>query len=209
MLSRPSQIVVLYLTTAEQARAKGYTGVKQVFASATGSSEVTGEKFSFQANGKVLDGSGKSVNIGESGFITEGGNRINKAMSGVEQTAVGLQNGGDAITAVGLLTGQPEIAAVGGVLSNIGLGVEVVNNFATEGFNQETITKNGIKVGVNLAFGKLGDLGVSATRTVAGKAAVEPGVYIVSESIIQGTTAVGGKVAESMSQEMMKKKDNK
>ena len=147
---------MLYLTTAEQARAKGYTGVKQVFASATGSSEVTGEKFSFQANGKVLDGSGKSVNIGESGFITEGGNRINKAMSGVEQAAVGLQNGGDEITAVGLLTGQPEIAAVGGVLSNIGVRVEVVNNFATEGFNQETITKNGIKVGVNLAFGKLG-----------------------------------------------------
>lgn len=50
---------------------------------------------------------------------------------------------------------------------------------------------------------------MSATRTVAGKAAVESGVNIVSESIIQGTTAVGGKVAESMSQEMMKKKDNK
>jgi hypothetical protein len=44
---------------------------------------------------------------------------------------------------------------------------------------------------------------------VARKAVVASGINIVSETIIQGTTAVGGKVAERISQEALKNKDKK
>ena len=77
---------------------------------------------------------------------------------------------------------------------------------ATEGFSKETAIKNTVKVGISVGFGEMGKAGVKATRTVAGKAAVDAGANIVSESIVQGTTAVGGKVADKMPQEIMKDK---
>lgn len=93
------------------------------------------------------------------------------------------------------------------MIGKLGLAIEVVNNFATEGFYQETITKNTVKADINVGFGKLGDAGVSATKTVAGKAAIAAGANIILESIIQGTTEIGGKVAEKLSQDLMKKKN--
>lgn len=195
------------IKTADQALAKGYTNVDKVFASSTGSSAVTGEQFTFQEGGTVTDGGGNAIDLSDGDFVTMGGNRINKSVNGYEQLGSGLQTAGDGVTAVGLITGQPEIAAVGSALSNIGLAIEVANSLATEGLNTSTFTKNGIKVGLNYGFGALGEAGVKATKTVAGTAAVSSGANIVSESIIQGTTVVGGKVAEKLSQDLMKKKN--
>lgn len=42
---------------------------------------------------------------------------------------------------------------------------------------------------------------------MAENTAVASGANIVSESIIQGTTVIGGKVAEKLSQDLMKKKN--
>jgi len=195
------------ITTAEQAEAKGYTGVTQVFSSGIGKSERTGDVlYNFQENGKVTDGSGSNVDISDVGHVATNGTRINKALSGVEQVATGLQLGGDAITAIGLITLQPEIVAVGETLSKIGRGVEVINNFATEGVNKETMINSTVKVGLSVGFGELGKAGIKATRGVAGEVAVKAGANIVSESIIQGTTTLGNKVADKMAQEMIKKK---
>ncbi|KIA95217.1 hypothetical protein OC25_07855 [Pedobacter kyungheensis] len=194
--------------TAEQASKLGYTNVGKVFEKGSGSSSVTGENFNFNSNGTVTNGKGNSVDI-SSGFVTEGGNIINKNKSGIEHTADGLQITGDAITVIGFATGQPEIVGVGSTISDIGLGIEVVNNFVTEGLTQKTLISNGVKIGLNIGFGKLGELGVSATRSVAGKEVVDAGANIVSESIIQATTTAGGKVAEKMSQELIKDKNKK
>lgn len=43
-----------------------------------------------------------------------------------------------------------------------------------------------MKVGLSIFFGTLGDKGVSATRVVAGKEAVQAGENRVSEAVIQG-----------------------
>lgn len=197
------------ITTADQAKSVGYTNVNSVFASAVGLSKVTGETFNFQEGGDVTGIGGKSVNLDDGDYVTKGGTRITKHLGGVEQLSGAVQTMGDAVTVFGLVTGQPEIAAIGGVMSNVGLGVEIVNNFATEGFNEKTITKNGVKVGINAAFGALGEAGVKATRKVAGSAAVEAGANVVAESVVQGVTMVGGKIAEVTSEEMMKKKEKK
>jgi len=188
--------------TAEQASKLGYTNVGNVFEKGAGSSSVTGEKFNFNSNGTVTNGKGSSVDI-SSGFVTQGGNIINKNKSGIEHTAQGLQITGDAVTAIGLVTGQPEIMGIGGMIGKIGLGIEVVNNFATEGVNENTLTKNGIKIGIELAFDGLGDAGVKATRAVAKGTA---GSNAVSEAVIQGVATAGSKTTTVFSEEILKKK---
>jgi len=57
----------------------------------------------------------------------------------------------------------------------------------------------------NFGLGKLGDVGVSATKAVAGKEAVKAGANKVSESIIQGTTMTGGKMTEFLIEENKKR----
>lgn len=192
--------------TKSEALAKGYSNVNSVFASARGASAVTGEIFNFHENGKVSDGIGKSINISGSDFVTKGGNHIDKSLNGYEQSASVLQNSGDLLTATGIVSGQPELIIAGDLLGIVGLGIEVSNSFYNEGFNSETIMKNGAKLGINYFSGKLGEAGIKATKSVAGKAAVEAGANAVSETIIQGTTFTGGKVAEKLSEEVLKDK---
>ncbi|SES26658.1 hypothetical protein SAMN04488023_15216 [Pedobacter rhizosphaerae] len=189
--------------TAEQASKLGYTNVAQVFEAGTGTSSVTGENFSFNGNGTVNDKQGNSIDLNDGTFITKGGTFINKNKSGIEHTANGLQITGDAITGIGLATGQPEIMAVGGAIGKIGLGLEVANNFATEGFNQKTMMENGVKVGIEIAFDGLGDAGVKATRAVAKGT---PGSNAVAEAVIQGVATGVSKTTTVFSEEILKKK---
>ena len=112
------------------------------------------------------------------------------------QTAEALQAIGDGIQVVGLVTLQPEIFVVGEAVSDVGLGIEVASDFATKGVNTETAKDAGVKIGSNIAFGRLGDAGVAAARKVAGKESVESGANQVSESIIDGTTRVWEKITE-------------
>jgi RHS repeat-associated protein len=184
--------------TVAQAQAKGYSGVKQVFESGIGRSKKTGESVSFQAGGKFSVDGGKTMDVAENGYTTKTGAYINKGLTGVEQPATGLQAGGDAITAIGIASAQPAIIGAGETISKVGLSVGIGNDFATKGFNVDTLKDAAVKVGINYAFGKIGDAGVGSTRTVAGKEFVESGANKVSESIIQGTTMAGEKVADKI-----------
>lgn len=185
--------------TVAEAQAAGYKNVNQVFESGIGHSEKTGEVVSFQKHGEFSVDGGKTImDTADGGYTTQGNTYIGKNLSGVEQVATGMQAVGDGITAVGIVTAQPEIIAAGELISNVGLGIELTNDFATKGLNTETFTNAGVKVGVNVGFGVLGDVGKNATRTVAGEKFVQSGANKVSESIIQGTTMTGSKVTEQI-----------
>lgn len=109
-----------------------------------------------------------------------------------------MQSVGDGVTAIGIVTGQPEIVAAGGIIGKVGLGVGIVDNFANNGFNKETVTDALVKVSINVALDKLGDVGVSATRRVAGEEAVKIGGNKVSESIIQANTMAAEKIVDKI-----------
>jgi hypothetical protein len=183
--------------TKAQAEAK-YSNVKQVFEAGTGKSEKTGEVVNFQKDGKFSVNGGNTMDTADGGYTTLGGSYIGKNLTGVEQLATALQAGGDGITAIGIVTAQPEIIAAGEIISNVGLGIELTNDFATKGFNAETLTNAGVKVGVNVGFGQLNKAGINATRTVAGEKFVNSGANKVSESIIQGATMTGAKATEKI-----------
>jgi len=206
--SNSGQLNITYdseVKTVAQAQAKGYSNVEQVFESGTGLSTNTNERFGFRADGKFAVNDGGFRDVGDSGYTTEMGAYIGKNASTIEQSANGLQMVGDGITVLGIATAQPEIVAVGEFASGLGLLMEVGNNFATKGINPETVTSAAVKFGLNYSFGKLGDIGVSATRAVAGREAVAAGANKVSESIIQGTTMTGGKMTEYIIEENKKR----
>lgn len=185
----------------EQAKAK-YGEVDNVFYGGVAHSLT--ENFEFKPDGE-FSVNGYSMNVADGGYTTDGGSYINKNASGIEQTATSLQVLGDALSVIGLATFQPQIVGIGGGISKVGLGIEIVNDLATKGGNNETLTNAMVKVAIEIGFGKLGDIGVSATRTVAGKPAVDAGENIISESIIQGTTMTGGKLTETIIKETKKK----
>jgi uncharacterized protein RhaS with RHS repeats len=184
--------------TKAQAEAKGYANVNQVFEKGTGKSEKTGEVVNFQSGGKFSVDGGNTMNVADGGYTTEGNTYIGKSLTGTEQLASALQASGDGITAIGIATAQPEIIAAGELISKVGLGVEIGSNFATNGFNVDTVQDAAVKVGINYAFGKVGDAGVSATRNVAGDKFVKSGANKVSESIVQGTTMAAEKTASKI-----------
>jgi len=185
------------IKTKEQAGAK-YSNVKEVFETGIGRSAKTGEVVNFQKDGKFSVNGGDTMDTADSGFTTEGGTYIGKNLTGVEQVATALQAGGDGITAIGIVTAQPEIIAAGEIISNVGLGVELANDFANKGVNAETLTNTAVKVGINVGFGQLNKAGINATRTVAGEQYVKSGANNVSEAIIQGTTTTGAKATEKI-----------
>lgn len=193
------------ITTVEQAKSAGYTTATQVVAAGSGSIKKTGEKFSFQAGGKFSVNGGPVMDVADSGYQTEGGAYINKGLTGVEQAATALQGTGDGITAIGIMTGNPILIGAGETIGGIGFGLEVANNFAVDGVTKETLIENGVKIGIDVGFGVLGNAGIKATQTVAGKEYFESGANVVSETIIQGVTTVGSKVAEKVSDEILKR----
>jgi len=191
--------------TVAQAQTKGYTNVEQVFESGTGLSTNTNERFGFRADGKFAVNDEGFKDVGDGGYTTEMGAYIGKNASTTEQSASGLQMAGDGITALGIATGQPEVVLLGEGVGGLGLLLEVGNDFATKGITSETTTNAAVKFGLSYGFGKLGDVGVSATRAVAGREAVAAGANKVSESIIQGTTMTGSKMTEYIIEENKKR----
>jgi len=184
--------------TVEQAKAKGYTDVKQVVAETTATNNINGDEIKLNKDGTYSVNGGDAVRPSEQIYKTEGGAYIDENITSFQQGTAIVQGIGDGITALGTVTAQPEIVAVGETISKVGLIAEVAYDFANNGINNETVKNAGIKVGLYMAFSALGDAGVNATRTVAGKKAVEAGENVVSESIIQGATMVGEKATNEI-----------
>ncbi len=102
--------------------------------------------------------------------------------TGDAATVAGL---GMSATGVGAAAGVP-LGATGAAISKVGLVAEISGDFIKNGINKETVIRSSLKVGLSIFFGTLGDKGVSATRVVAGKEAVQAGENRVSEAVIQG-----------------------
>ena len=178
------------IKTVAEAKGAGYATATEVFAAGAGSSKKTGESVSFQQGGKFAISGGTVRDVADGGYTTQSGAFINKGLTGAEQTATALQGTGDIISAAGIATGNPILLGIGEGLGYAGAAVEIGNNFATKGVNYETASDAVITATINLTFKKLGDVGVSAAKTVAGDGASK-----VSESIIQANAMTGEKIA--------------
>ncbi|ELV7526263.1 RHS repeat-associated core domain-containing protein [Flavobacterium psychrophilum] len=159
------------IKTKEQAEAKGYTGVKQVFEAGTGRSASTGEVINFKADGNYSINGGKAVDVDDQSYTTKGGSFISENKGTVD--AFGdfgpgaLQNAGDATTLAAVPVsatgvGAPlgaAMATIGGTASVIGTGLELVNdafegNFSFAKFvRKATIETISRKLGGSSAFG--------------------------------------------------------
>jgi len=191
--------------TTAQAQAKGYSNVEQVFERGTGRSTNSNETFDFGADGKYSVNNGNLLDIADEGYATERGAYLSKNVSNMEQSGKALQSAGDGITAFGIATAQPGFAFAGGLISNIGLGFELANNFIDNGYNSGTITKSAIKVGLAVGFEGLNNLGIRATRKVIEDGAKQAGKNITSEAIIQGSTFTTSKMTEFIIDENKKR----
>lgn len=126
--------------TKEQAEAKGYTGVKQVFEKGTGKSEKTGEVINFKADGNYSVNGSKDVDVDDQSYTTKGGSLIseNKGMmdafgdfgpDGMQKTADkgALVAVGFSATGVGAPIGAT-IGTVSGTFGAVGAGLELMND---------------------------------------------------------------------------------
>ncbi|MEC4050180.1 RHS repeat-associated core domain-containing protein [Flavobacterium sp. SUN046] len=197
-IARNGQQHVTYdasVKTVEDAKAKGYTNVKSVSEQAKGRTYL-GQVIDFKKDRNFSVDNGKTMNVADGGFTTNTGTYINKGLIAPEQAASVLQSTGDCLTVVGIATGNPVLASFGEVLSKTGLAIEIGSKITYEGVNEKTMTNAAVKIGLNLGFGKITDIGVDATKKVAGKQFVDSGENIISENIIKGSTMVGEKISD-------------
>lgn len=125
--------------TKEQAEAKGYKNVEQVFEKGTGRSEKTGEVVDFQKDGTFSVNGGKPMDVDDTSYTTKGGTYIGENKGVID--AIGdlgpgaLQKGGDVMTkgaGVAALSGAEPVAAllgtIGGTMSTVGAGGQIIND---------------------------------------------------------------------------------
>jgi RHS repeat-associated protein len=174
--------------SVSDAEAKGYTNVTNVFADRTGSSSA-GEKFHFKSDG-TFTVNGYNRDTGEDGYVTTGGTYIGQNKSNIEQGSEAAQATGDGISMFGVVTCQPEIVAAGSLISDIGLGVELINNFSSNGVNQKTMIDAAVKGGAAI-------LGGIATDAAVGRVVKEfPTDHKDVKAMIQVTGAASEKAVE-------------
>ncbi|WP_293917958.1 MULTISPECIES: hypothetical protein [unclassified Sphingobacterium] len=186
------------VTSVAQAKDKGYANVDWVKESANVATR-SGSSYNMNKGGSLTkDGSSGNINLSEGGAVANGGAvRINTAKSGAQQIGEPISALGDATSTVGdittysgLISLQPEIVVVGESVGTIGSLVEVFGNVISNEFSRSSIVNGGVKLGVQFAFGELGEQGVKATRRVVGDAAVKKGENMIVESIIKETADV-------------------
>jgi RHS repeat-associated protein len=166
------------ITTLDQAKANGYSTATQVFKSGVGNIKKTREEFNFQAGGKFSVNGGKTMDVADGGYQTEGGAYINKGLTNSEQilkVSSGLQDGGDSIALAGYsltssVVGAPigiPMATVGNIISGLGTitetGIVIHNALKNEGSLDKAKENIGVyAVGkvINHYIGKAGFEGV-------------------------------------------------
>ena len=157
--------------TKEQAEAKGYKGVKNVFEKATYSNPDFSEIVNFAADGKYNVNDGDVMDIDDTSYTSQGGEYISKMKSSMDVTGdilPGLmQKGGDNLTAAALPVAATGIgipfastmARVGGIMGATGAFLEQVNDIAEGHFSLEKFITKGVtetlsrKIGGSSSFG--------------------------------------------------------
>ena len=190
--------------TVQDAVGKGYNDVSSVmesfhYSDESGMHHMRDDGYISTADGNVVD-----LHNNET-YRTTDNTFFSKNKTGREQL---LELGGafgDFITLLGLVTLQPEIVAVGSYIGNGTLIGELDNPFATQGFNESTITEGASKVALNRASSYLGKAGVNASRKVAGDNFVKSGANKVTESVIEGSIGIKTKIIESEMKSSRKK----
>jgi len=139
------------IKTVEQAQAKGYSNVDQVFESRTAHSET--ETFDFAKGGNYSVNGGEMVNAADQNYTTEGGAIIGANYN--FKLSSFLQNTGDAATLIGtgmVLTGVgapigAALIAVGGGVSLAGTGLELAEDARNGNWsNEKALTKVGMEL---------------------------------------------------------------
>ncbi|MBP1223639.1 RHS repeat domain-containing protein [Flavobacterium sp. 1355] len=163
--------------TKEQAEAKGYGNVKQVFANGTAHTGDYSTMINFAPDGNFVVNNGEKMNVDDVSVTTDDGTLISKhkgSMDVIGDIVPGLmQNLGDGMTALAIPVaatgyGAPlaaGMAEVGGIISVVGTGGELVND-AFEG---------------NLTFEKVLTKAVieTASRKIGGSSVFGPTEQIV------------------------------
>jgi len=154
------------IRTIEQAEAKGYTGVKQVFSEATATNSGNGDKIEFRKGGTYTVNGSDAINPVDQRYTTESGATINVNQSALSQIAPILSNSGDVAVVAGTLmvltgVGAPAGAALityGGYASTAGTALDLVN----DANNGTLTTEKVVTKGVMMALPEVGGAGFKA-----------------------------------------------
>ena len=180
--------------TKEQAEAKGYGNVKQVFANGTAHTGDYSTMINFAPDGNFVVNNGEKMNVDDVSVTTDDGTLISKhkgSMDVIGDIVPGLmQNLGDGMTALAIPVaatgyGAPlaaGMAEVGGIISVVGTGGELVND-AFEG---------------NLTFEKVLTKAVieTASRKIGGSSVFGPTEQIVNDNLFNGVDKLGDEIRD-------------
>jgi RHS repeat-associated protein len=162
------------IKTKEQAEAKGYTGVQDVFASGTGHSDKSGEQFVFQEDGKFSVNGGKMIDAGEGGVTTASGAYIGENKSTAAVAAPILSNTGDALTVAGAVASATGFGAIAGApMMAIGQGLSRTGTALSLYDSASTGTLTTEKVVTTVALEAVPMAGGSAVKALGAPAAAK------------------------------------
>ena len=166
------------IKTVEQAKAKGYTDVKNVFATNTAVNNKNGDKINLQEGGTYTVNGSAPINAAEKSY-NEGGADINANNSALSQLSPVLSNSGDVAVIVGAVlvvtgVGAPFGAgfiAYGGYASTAGTIMDLTNDANNGNLTVEKVATKGLMMAVpevgNAAFKALGEPAAGAVINAA------------------------------------------
>ncbi|WP_338841906.1 RHS repeat-associated core domain-containing protein [Flavobacterium ginsenosidimutans] len=180
--------------TVEQAEAKGYGNVKQVFESGTAHTADYSTMVSFAADGNIVINNGEKTDIDDGGVTTENGTYISKNKGLVDalgdEVPGALQNLGDGLTLAAVPVGATgvglplatEMAYVGGKISTLGTGLELVNDAFEGNFSWKKFFTKAVIEGVS------GGLG--------GNSVFGPMEQIINDNLFNGVDKLGDSILD-------------
>ncbi|WP_242412058.1 DUF6443 domain-containing protein [Flavobacterium sp. Root186] len=180
--------------TKEQAEAKGYGNVKQVFANGTAHTGDYSTMVDFAPDGNFVVNNGEKMNVDDTSVTTDNGTFISKNKGVIDTVGDivpgAMQNLGDGMTALAVPVAATGIGAplaagmaeVGGIISVVGTGGELVND-AFEG---------------NLTFEKVLTKAVieTASRKIGGSSVFGPTEQIVNDNLFNGIDKLGDEIRD-------------
>ncbi|EJL62505.1 RHS repeat-associated core domain protein-containing protein [Flavobacterium sp. CF136] len=180
--------------TKEQAEAKGYGNVKQVFEKGTAHTEDYSTMIAFAPDGNFLVNNGEKMNVDDRSVTTDNGTFISKnkgVMDTVGDIVPGaMQNLGDGLTLAAIPVAATGVGAplaagmaeVGGVISAVGTGAEILNDVFEGNFSLEkTVTKGVIEI---------------ASRRIGGSSVFGPTEQIVNDNLFNGVDKLGDEIRD-------------
>ena len=165
------------IKTKEQAEAKNYTNVEEVFSSGTiEGSSTDGAEYSYKLNdgGSITDVTNGNVSV-DSGFTTPMGTYVGENKSALSQLSSVFSNSGDLAVVAGTIMCLTGVAApigaalilYGGAVSKVGTGMDLANDYNNNNWSTEkALTKVGMAIVPEVGGSALKSLGSPAAAKV-------------------------------------------